>query len=196
MSRLLCPPKPTCTHSNLEIIDILVMRVLALFSNGIHIINRLRNHSRLTRIYRSPDQDLPPCLVPHRSRGDVRCINICASVQRQYVSLTCILPFTSSDALPVHVAALGEFGTDYTVCQSIRGVQPVFFTLAWSVAALTCNDVANSLHGRRAIPLSFECVLLVLALYKAAEFWNLSQGLTGFHLVKVLVIDQAFYFAV
>ncbi len=41
----------------------------------------------------------------------------------------------------------------------------------------------------------FECILLVLALYKASEFWKLSKGLTGFHLVRVLVVDQGVYFA-
>ncbi|KAF4590506.1 hypothetical protein EYR38_009807 [Pleurotus pulmonarius] len=70
-----------------------------------------------------------------------------------------------------------EFGMGYTACQSVRTAQPVFFILAWS------------------IPLVFECILLVLALYRASEFWKLSQGLTGFHLVRVLVVDQAVYFA-
>ncbi|KAF9494751.1 hypothetical protein BDN71DRAFT_1431533 [Pleurotus eryngii] len=124
----------------INLIDyILVMRVLALFSND-----------RMTKI----------------------CLRILFVIEAaaMFGVLTYVQVYNGT--------ALGEFGTNYTVCQSIRGVQPVFFILAW------------------AIPLSFECVLLVLALYKAAEFWNLSQGLTGFHLVKVLVIDQAFYFAV
>ncbi|KAJ8517596.1 hypothetical protein ONZ45_g5235 [Pleurotus djamor] len=74
--------------------------------------------------------------------------------------------------------AIGDLGNGFTVCNSIRGVQPAFFILAWG------------------IPLFFECLLLVMALYKASEFWNLSQGITGFNLVKVLVVDQAAYFAV
>lgn len=35
---------------------------------------------------------------------------------------------------------------------------------------------------------------MALALYKAAEFWRLSNGLTGMKLVKILILDQFFYF--
>ncbi|OCB85046.1 hypothetical protein A7U60_g8003 [Sanghuangporus baumii] len=35
---------------------------------------------------------------------------------------------------------------------------------------------------------------LALALYKAAEYWKLSSGFKGFHLVRVLVQDQVIYF--
>ncbi|EJC99668.1 uncharacterized protein FOMMEDRAFT_160095 [Fomitiporia mediterranea MF3/22] len=45
------------------------------------------------------------------------------------------------------------------------------------------------------IPLSFGSLLMILAVYKAAEFWKMSAGLTGFSLVKVLIQDQLIYYA-
>ncbi|KAL5524819.1 hypothetical protein ACEPAF_9965 [Sanghuangporus sanghuang] len=45
------------------------------------------------------------------------------------------------------------------------------------------------------IPLVYGLILLVLALYKAAEYWRLSAGFKGFTLVKVLIQDQVMYFA-
>ncbi|KAL5530955.1 hypothetical protein ACEPAG_3831 [Sanghuangporus baumii] len=74
--------------------------------------------------------------------------------------------------------ALGAYGTNFTVCQSVRSVQPIFFIFAWG------------------IPLFFECFLMILALYKSASFWSMSQGFKGFNLVKVLVVDQAIYFMI
>ena len=46
----------------------------------------------------------------------------------------------------------------------------------------------------RIIPMAYEGILMVLALYKAAEYWKMSAGLKGFTLVKVLIRDQALYF--
>lgn len=37
-------------------------------------------------------------------------------------------------------------------------------------------------------------VLMALALYKAAEYWEMSAGFKSFTLVKVLVEDQIVYF--
>lgn len=37
-------------------------------------------------------------------------------------------------------------------------------------------------------------IFMVLAFYKAAEFWRMSGGFKGFDLVKVLIVDQAIYF--
>ena len=33
-----------------------------------------------------------------------------------------------------------------------------------------------------------------MALYKAAEFWRISNGLTGMKLIKILILDQFSYF--
>ncbi|KAL5513704.1 hypothetical protein ACEPAH_4103 [Sanghuangporus vaninii] len=74
--------------------------------------------------------------------------------------------------------ALGVFGTNFAVCQSVRSVKPIFFIFAWG------------------IPLFFECFLMILALYKGASFWSMSQGFSGFNLVKVLLVDQAIYFMI
>lgn len=37
-------------------------------------------------------------------------------------------------------------------------------------------------------------ILMVMAIYKAAEYWRMSSGFKGFNLVKILIIDQAVYF--
>ncbi|KAL5524863.1 hypothetical protein ACEPAF_10009 [Sanghuangporus sanghuang] len=44
------------------------------------------------------------------------------------------------------------------------------------------------------IPMAYGAVLMVLALYKAAEYWKISAGFKGFMLVKVLIRDQISYF--
>lgn len=40
----------------------------------------------------------------------------------------------------------------------------------------------------------YEVILMALVIYKAAEYWRMSNGLKGFDLVKVLVMDQLLYF--
>ncbi|KAI5117205.1 hypothetical protein M0805_005175 [Coniferiporia weirii] len=45
-----------------------------------------------------------------------------------------------------------------------------------------------------AAPLAFELLLMILALYKAAEFWRETAGFDGFSLVNMLIQDQALYF--
>lgn len=35
---------------------------------------------------------------------------------------------------------------------------------------------------------------MILAVYKANEFWRMSAGFKGFALVKVLIEDQVIYF--
>ncbi|KAL5500904.1 hypothetical protein ACEPAH_9291 [Sanghuangporus vaninii] len=44
------------------------------------------------------------------------------------------------------------------------------------------------------IPMVYGAVLMVLALYKAAEYWRMSAKLKGSTLVKVLLQDQVLYF--
>ncbi|KAH8112217.1 hypothetical protein DFH11DRAFT_1511949, partial [Phellopilus nigrolimitatus] len=45
-----------------------------------------------------------------------------------------------------------------------------------------------------AAPILYAVILMVLALYKAAEHWRETAGFNQFTLVKVLVQDQAIYF--
>lgn len=40
----------------------------------------------------------------------------------------------------------------------------------------------------------YEAILIVLAIYKAAEFWRESSGFKGLNLIKVLIVDQVIYF--
>lgn len=43
--------------------------------------------------------------------------------------------------------------------------------------------------------MAYGLILMILAIYKAAEFWKLSSGFIEFNLVKVLILDQVIYFA-
>ncbi|KAL5514177.1 hypothetical protein ACEPAG_2265 [Sanghuangporus baumii] len=45
------------------------------------------------------------------------------------------------------------------------------------------------------IPIAYGLILLGFALYKAAEYWRLSSGFKGLHLIRVLIEDQVMYFA-
>ena len=47
----------------------------------------------------------------------------------------------------------------------------------------------------RTIPLAYGALLLVLALYKAREFWKLNR-FSDSRLILVLIRDQVFYYAV
>ena len=42
--------------------------------------------------------------------------------------------------------------------------------------------------------MTYGAILMVLALYKAAEYWRISGGFKGFKLVRILIRDQAIYF--
>ncbi|EJC99466.1 uncharacterized protein FOMMEDRAFT_160521 [Fomitiporia mediterranea MF3/22] len=44
------------------------------------------------------------------------------------------------------------------------------------------------------VPMVYGFILMLLALYKAAEYWRMSAGLKGFKLVKILIRDQIIYF--
>ena len=49
------------------------------------------------------------------------------------------------------------------------------------------------LSNGRTLPLAYGTLLLLLALFKAPEYWKL-MGYSGSNLVPVLVKDQAFYY--
>ena len=40
----------------------------------------------------------------------------------------------------------------------------------------------------------YGAILMVLALFKAAEYWRISAGFKGSTLVKILIRDQVLYF--
>lgn len=50
-------------------------------------------------------------------------------------------------------------------------------------------------HKTRAVFLSNGTLLLILALYKARIIWAENNGFKGLRLVKVLILDQAIYYA-
>ncbi|KAH8109712.1 hypothetical protein DFH11DRAFT_1547994 [Phellopilus nigrolimitatus] len=64
------------------------------------------------------------------------------------------------------------------VCGTIENPPKVWGALSW------------------AAPMLYEIILMVLALYKAAEHWRETAGFSQFTLVKVLIQDQAIYFII
>ncbi|KAL5514492.1 hypothetical protein ACEPAG_2581 [Sanghuangporus baumii] len=46
----------------------------------------------------------------------------------------------------------------------------------------------------RILPMGYGLLLMCLALYKAAEYWKMSSGFKGFHLVRILIRDQVLYY--
>ena len=58
----------------------------------------------------------------------------------------------------------------------------------------TNQDDCSLLTFIRIIPLAYAILLLILAIYKGAEYWRMSAGLKGFMLVKVVIRDQILYF--
>ena len=42
--------------------------------------------------------------------------------------------------------------------------------------------------------MTYGAILMVLALFKSAEYWKMAAGFKGFPLVKILIRDQALYF--
>ncbi|KAL5498502.1 hypothetical protein ACEPAH_1855 [Sanghuangporus vaninii] len=73
-------------------------------------------------------------------------------------------------------AAFGIVGIG-TVCASDGGNPPELVPIAG-----------------RVIPLLYGLLLLILAIYKAVEYWKLSSGLKDFLLVRVIVRDQFIYY--
>ncbi|KAH8106561.1 hypothetical protein DFH11DRAFT_1463405, partial [Phellopilus nigrolimitatus] len=75
-----------------------------------------------------------------------------------------------------HIFAVGELAEGITLCGENRTTPKVWGALSW------------------ATPVLYGIILMVLALYKAAEHWREMGGFNQFTLVKVLIQDQAIYF--
>ncbi|KAH8109829.1 hypothetical protein DFH11DRAFT_1515146 [Phellopilus nigrolimitatus] len=71
---------------------------------------------------------------------------------------------------------VGELAEGITFCGGNRVPQKVWGSLSW------------------AAPMLYAIILMVLALYKAAEHWRETAGFSQSTLVKVLIQDQAIYF--
>ncbi|KAH8112181.1 hypothetical protein DFH11DRAFT_1786727, partial [Phellopilus nigrolimitatus] len=72
--------------------------------------------------------------------------------------------------------AVGELAEGITLCGENRNPPKVWGALSW------------------ASPMLYAVILMILALYKAAEHWRETAGFSQFTLVKVLIQDQAIYF--
>ncbi|KAH8109716.1 hypothetical protein DFH11DRAFT_1515250 [Phellopilus nigrolimitatus] len=82
---------------------------------------------------------------------------------------------------PIHEEYIvGELDEGVTFCENSINPPKVWNSLSWLVLV--------------AAPMLYETILMVLALYKAAEHWRETAGFNQFALVKVLVQDQAIYF--
>ncbi|KAH8109708.1 hypothetical protein DFH11DRAFT_900530 [Phellopilus nigrolimitatus] len=71
---------------------------------------------------------------------------------------------------------VGELAEGVAICGENRTPPKVLDSLSW------------------AVPLLYAVILMVLALYKAAEHWRETAGFNQYTLVKVLIQDQAIYF--
>ncbi|KAH8109805.1 hypothetical protein DFH11DRAFT_1515051 [Phellopilus nigrolimitatus] len=69
-----------------------------------------------------------------------------------------------------------ELAKDVILCGENRNPPKVWSALSWTA------------------PMLYAIILMVLALYKAAEHWRETAGFSQFTLVKVLIQDQAIYF--
>ncbi|KAH8109857.1 hypothetical protein DFH11DRAFT_1515127 [Phellopilus nigrolimitatus] len=69
-----------------------------------------------------------------------------------------------------------ELAKGITICGTNRNPPKVWSSLSW------------------AAPMLYGIILMVLALYKAAEHWRETGGFSQFPLLKVLIQDQAIYF--
>ncbi|KAH8106466.1 hypothetical protein DFH11DRAFT_1830608, partial [Phellopilus nigrolimitatus] len=72
--------------------------------------------------------------------------------------------------------AVGELAKGVTICGVNRSPPKVWGALSW------------------AVPMVYAIILMVLALYKAAEHWRETAGFSQLTLVKVVIEDQAIYF--
>ncbi|KAH8109181.1 hypothetical protein DFH11DRAFT_1515867 [Phellopilus nigrolimitatus] len=75
---------------------------------------------------------------------------------------------------------VGDLAKGVAVCIENRDPPKVWSALSWLVPV--------------AAPMLYAIILMVLALYKAAEHWRETAGFSQFTLVKVLIMDQAIYF--
>ncbi|KAH8109722.1 hypothetical protein DFH11DRAFT_1709505 [Phellopilus nigrolimitatus] len=69
-----------------------------------------------------------------------------------------------------------DLGKGVTLCGANRNPPKAWAALSW------------------AAPMLYGIILMILALYKAAEHWRVTAGFSQFTLVKVLIQDQAIYF--
>ena len=79
-----------------------------------------------------------------------------------------------------------------TACGTNGTEVPFLYILDWSVPHQHAHKL-NYSPDVRILPIAFGFLLLMLALFKAREFWKLN-GYSGSRLVVVLIKDQAFYY--
>ncbi|KAL5524847.1 hypothetical protein ACEPAF_9993 [Sanghuangporus sanghuang] len=74
--------------------------------------------------------------------------------------------------------AVGGLAKDVTICGTDATISSLWGIVDWVV------------------PMVYGVILVILALYRAADYWRMSFGFKGFALVKVLIQDQVMYFMI
>ena len=90
------------------------------------------------------------------------------------------------------LASIARLAADDAACATGGALPPFLYIIDWSVPHQHAHLVDCSSNART-LPLAYGFLLLILALFKAREFWKLN-GYRGSRLVLVLIKDQAFYY--
>ncbi|OCB90508.1 hypothetical protein A7U60_g2242 [Sanghuangporus baumii] len=95
--------------------------------------------------------------------------------------------------LLIRVLALYHNNTKLSVC--LKLMLPFLSALRMESRFARLSDSGVTLYILSwIIPITFGLILLILALYKAAEHWRASSGLRGLELVRVVIRDQFLYY--
>jgi hypothetical protein len=80
-----------------------------------------------------------------------------------------------------------------STCETATVPPSFLYIIDWYISVHLCAAVfSNAL--RRSVPLAYGAMLMVLAVYKATQYWR-EVGFSGSKLVLVLLQDQVVYFA-
>ncbi|OCB87817.1 hypothetical protein A7U60_g5142 [Sanghuangporus baumii] len=109
----------------------------------------------------------------------VRCFRYCFQMDASYSKL---------DILMIRVLAL--FSRDVTLSIILKTLLAV--EVAFKLGLIIYNTHLEPTVDR-IIPMVYGAIIMILALYKAKEYWKILAGFKGFTLVKVLTQDPVLY---
>lgn len=101
----------------------------------------------------------------------------------------------ASHPIALYIGVVIRLTNNDTGCRFL-GVKKVpiwIYVINWYDQLLSNGERSMGSNTYRMSPLAFEALLMVLALYKATEFWRL-YGFHGSRLLRVLITDQIIYF--
>ena len=79
------------------------------------------------------------------------------------------------------------------LCKRSPTFQLVFTSMVRESSVKHQSSLTSHLRNR-ILPMSYSFMLMLLAVYKAAEYWKISGDFKGIPLVKVVIQDQVMYF--